>query len=112
MTVLRFANGLGPDVRTLAAPRCSTCPSCPTILGFDPRYQFIHEDDIVGALEHAVRDDVPGGIYNAAADGVLALSEVAGLLGKPMAPVLPPWGTGLAASVLGRTTGLKLAACC
>jgi hypothetical protein len=42
------------------------------------------------------------GTYNVAGDGVLALSEVAGLLGKPYAPVLPPWGTGLAASVLRR----------
>jgi hypothetical protein len=33
---------------------------------------------------------------------VLALSEVAGLLGKPYAPVLPFWGTGLAASALRR----------
>ena len=27
---------------------CSRLPAVPTILGFDPRYQFIHEDDIVG----------------------------------------------------------------
>ena len=33
---------------------------------------------------------------------MLALSEVAGLLGKPYAPVLPLWGTGLAASGLRR----------
>ena len=65
----------------------------PSILGFDPRYQFIHEDDIVAVLEHAVREELPG-IYNAAGDGVLVLSEVASLLGKPLAPVLPPWGTG------------------
>ena len=78
----------------------------PSILGFDPRYQFIHEDDIVGVLEHAVRHDLPG-IYNAAADGVLVLSEVAGLLGKPLAPLLPPWGTGLAAVPLKRL-GLNL----
>ena len=69
------------------------------ILGFDPRYQFVHEDDVVHALEHAVEARVPG-TYNVAGDGVLALSEVAGLLGKPYAPVLPPWGTGLATSVL------------
>ena len=25
------------------------------ILGFDPRYQFVHEDDVVHALEHAVK---------------------------------------------------------
>jgi hypothetical protein len=48
-----------------------------------------------------VHEDVRG-IYNVAADGVLALSEVIGLLGKTYAPVLPPWGTGLAASVLKR----------
>ena len=72
-------------------------PVVPSILGFDPRYQFIHEDDIVGVLEHAVRDDLPG-IYNAAGDGVLVLSEVASLLGKPLAPVLPPWGTGSGAA--------------
>ena len=74
------------------------------ILGFDPRYQFVHEDDVVHALEHAVKHRVPG-IYNVAGDGVLALSEVAGLLGKPYAPVLPPWGTGLAASALRRRRG-------
>ena len=56
---------------------------------------------MVHALEHAVEHGVPG-VYNVAGDGVLALSEVAGLLGKPYAPVLPPWGTGLAASVLRR----------
>ena len=40
-------------------------------------------------------NDLPG-IHNAAPDGVLALSEIAGLLGKPFAPLLPPWGTSLA----------------
>ena len=60
-------------------------PVVPSILGFDPRYQFIHEDDIVAVLEHAVREELPG-VYNAAGDGVLVLSEVASLLGKPLAP--------------------------
>jgi len=48
-----------------------------------------------------VKHRLPG-TYNVAGDGVLALSEVAGLLGKPYAPLLPPWGTGLATSVLRR----------
>jgi UDP-glucose 4-epimerase len=94
VTTLRFVNGLGPDLRTSHTALLSL-PIVPSILGFDPRYQFIHEDDIVGILEHAVREDLPG-IYNAAGDGVLVLSEVASLLGKPLAPLLPPWGTGLA----------------
>jgi UDP-glucose 4-epimerase len=41
-------------------------------------------------------------VFNCAADGVLVLSEVIGLLGKRMAPVLSPWGTGLAAAPLRR----------
>jgi UDP-glucose 4-epimerase len=98
VTTLRFCNGLGPDLRTTHSALLGL-PAVPGILGFDPRYQFIHEDDIVGALHHAVTHDLPG-IYNAAPDGVLALSEVASLLGKPYAPLLPPWGTGLATRLL------------
>jgi UDP-glucose 4-epimerase len=100
VTVLRFANVLGPSVRTSHIDLFSL-PAVPMILGFDPRYQFVHEDDVVHALEHAVTRSVPG-TYNVAGDGVLALSEVAGLLGKPYAPIIPFWGTGIAASVLRR----------
>src|SRR4051794_25163063 len=105
VTVLRFCNGLGPGLRTSHSGLLSL-PVVLGILGFDPRYQFIHEDDIVGVLEHATRNDIPGA-YNAAADGVLALSEVADLLGKPFLPVLPPWGSGLAFSAL-RRAGLQI----
>ncbi|MEK6277162.1 MAG: NAD-dependent epimerase/dehydratase family protein [Actinomycetota bacterium] len=100
VTVLRCANVLGPDVDT-SHIRMVTLPMVPMILGFDPRYQFAHEDDVVHALEHAAFNDVDG-IYNVAADGVLALSEVIGLLGKRPLPVLPPWGTGLAVGPLRR----------
>jgi UDP-glucose 4-epimerase len=100
VTVLRFANSLGPDLSTSHTVLLDL-PAVPSILGFDPRYQFIGEDDLVAVLHHAVQRDLPG-IYNAAADGVLVLSEVAALLGKPLLPILPPWGTGLSASVLRR----------
>jgi len=100
VSILRFANVLGPDVRT-SHTALFALPAVPTILGFDPRYQFVHEDDVVGALSHAVEHDLPG-IFNVGADGVLALSEVAHLLGKRLAPVIPPWGTGAGLAVLGR----------
>jgi UDP-glucose 4-epimerase len=105
VTVLRFVNALGPDLRT-SHTILFGLPAVPAILGFDPRYQFIHEDDLVGVLRFAVEQDLPG-IYNAAGDGVLALSEVASLLGKPLAPLLPPWGAGLAAAAL-RPLGLRV----
>jgi UDP-glucose 4-epimerase len=100
--VLRFANGVGGGLRT-SYTRLLRLPAVPAILGFDPRWQFIDEDDIVGLLVHAARDPEMEGIYNGAADGVLALSEVADLLGKPLLPILPPWGTGVAAAALRRT---------
>jgi UDP-glucose 4-epimerase len=98
VTVLRFCNALGPDLRT-SHTELFSLPVVPSILGFDPRYQFIHEEDLVGVLRFAAENDLPG-VYNAAGDGVLALSEVASLLGKPPAPILPPWGSSLAAAAL------------
>jgi len=83
-----------------------TAPVIPGVLGFDPRLQVIHGEDIVGALAHAVGSPMDG-TYNAAADGVLALSEVASLLGKTLVPILPPWGTEFAANQL-RRLGLRV----
>jgi UDP-glucose 4-epimerase len=100
VTVFRFANVLGPDVET-AHTRLFDMPVIPMILGFDPRYQFVHEGDVVNALLHAALHDLPG-IFNVAGDGVLAFTEVCSLLGKQFLPVLPPWGTGLAAQALRR----------
>lgn len=105
VTVLRFANGLGQALRT-SLSQIFGLLAVPGILGFDPRFQFIHEDDLAGCLEHAVRHDLEG-VYNGAADGVLVLSEVARLLGKQLAPVLPPLGTSLAAGAL-RRAGVRI----
>jgi len=53
-----------------------------------------------------VGHDLPG-VYNVAGDGVLVLSEIASLLGRPLAPILPPWGTGLATAAL-RAAGVRI----
>src|SRR5690606_13350150 len=100
VTVLRCANVLGPDVDT-SHTRLFALPAVPMIVGFDPRYQFVHSDDVVHALEHAVLNDLPG-TFNVAGDGVLVLSEVISLLGKFPLPILPPWGVSLAAASLRR----------
>jgi UDP-glucose 4-epimerase len=105
LTTLRFADAIGSTARGSHLALLGL-PVVPVVLGFDPRFQFIHEDDVIGVLAHAVRNELPG-VYNAAADGVLALSEVVGLLGKPLLPVLPPWGTVFAAAQL-RRLGLRI----
>ena len=105
VAVLRLASELA--VRGPSSLRgLLTAPVIPGILGFDPRLQVIHGEDIVGALAHAVSEPIHG-IYNAAADGVLSLSETASLLGKTLVPVLPPWGSEFAAAQLHRL-GLRV----
>ena len=105
VTILRCANVLGPDVTTSHSELFSL-PLVPMVAGFDPRCQFVHEDDVVHALEHAALNSLPG-VFNVAGDGVLALSEVIGLLGKRAAPILPPWGGGLVAMPL-RSLGVRI----
>jgi len=105
VTVLRCAEVLGPGVEDARA-RLLGQPAIPAVLGFDPRCQFVHPDDVVRALEHVVRGD-RAGIFNVAADGVLSLSEVSALLGRPLAPVLSPLATGLLAKPL-RLLGVRI----
>jgi UDP-glucose 4-epimerase len=105
VTVLRLADELEGDERASRLGLLSL-PVIPSMLGFDPRFQFVHEDDVVGALAFAARHDLPGA-YNVAGDGVLVLSEVVSLLGKTMLPLLPPWGAGFAATQL-RRLGLRM----
>jgi UDP-glucose 4-epimerase len=105
VTILRMANGLGPSLNTSHMSLLSL-PFVPAILGFEPRYQFIHRDDMVGALHHVVVNDLPG-VFNVAGDGVLVLSEIARLLGKPLVGILPPWGTGPTAAAL-RQVGIQI----
>ena len=83
VTVLRFCNALGPDLRTTHT-RLFDLPAVPSILGFDPRYQFIHEDDLVGVLRFAVERDLPGRLQRGrrrragAVGGRLAARQAAG----------------------------------
>ena len=97
VTVLRFSNVLGPDIVTPLS--CALeMPLVPFIAGFDPRLQFVHEDDVVRSLLFVLDHDLPG-VYNVAGDGLLPWSEVARMCAKRMLP-LPPVGTGLAARAL------------
>ena len=92
VTVLRFANVLGADLRTPLSRNLAR-PLCPGIFGYDPLLQFIEQEDVVRALVHAVRID-EAGTFNVGGPGRLPLSEVAAICGSRILP-LPPWQTGL-----------------
>ncbi|NIV40333.1 MAG: epimerase, partial [Anaerolineae bacterium] len=67
LTILRFPSIVGPTVNTRMT-RFLAEPWAPSLLGFDPMMQIIHEEDVVSALVHAVRHGLSGA-YNVAAEG-------------------------------------------
>jgi UDP-glucose 4-epimerase len=64
-------------------------PVIPTLLGFDPMVQVIHEDDVVHAIRLALRPGVKG-IFNIAGPDALPLSRMVRTLGRPSIPVPHP----------------------
>lgn len=89
VTVLRFANFLGPRIETPMSAYFSL-PVVPTVLGFDPRLQFVHEEDGLEVLRRTAVQDFPG-TYNVAGDGVLLLSQAVHRAGRPTLPLLSPF---------------------
>ena len=99
VSMLRFSNVLGSDITTPIS-RLLERPVVPSIFGFDPRFQFVHEDDVIRAILFVLEKDLPG-VFNVAGDGLLPWSEVAAICGKRTVP-LPPLGQDLIAEALGR----------
>jgi UDP-glucose 4-epimerase len=100
VTMLRFGNVLG-EVHDSPFARLFDLPAVPTVFGFDPRLQFLDEDDAVAALEHVTRGDCRG-TYNVAGAGVVVISQAIALMGKINAPVIPFVGGTLAMRALER----------
>jgi UDP-glucose 4-epimerase len=94
VSLLRFSNVLGPTISTPFS-KLLQLPLVPSVFGFDPRFQFVHEDDVVRSILFVLDQDLAG-IYNVAGDGMLPWSEVATICGKRTVP-LPPLATGAAA---------------
>jgi UDP-glucose 4-epimerase len=89
ITILRFANIIGPDVDTPLTEFLQLRPVL-SLLGFDPLMQIIHEEDVIGALLYSLENDVPG-VFNIAAEGILPLGKLIGLAGRVPLPVLHPF---------------------
>ncbi|MEV0971957.1 NAD-dependent epimerase/dehydratase family protein [Microtetraspora glauca] len=87
-STLRFANFMGPGVDS-PLTRYFAQPFAPTVFGFDPRLQFVHEDDGVEVLRRMALEDHPG-TFNVAGDGVLLLSQCLRRAGRTPLPVPSP----------------------
>ncbi|GAA4057186.1 NAD-dependent epimerase/dehydratase family protein [Nonomuraea soli] len=88
VSMLRFANFMGPGVDS-PLTRYFSQPVLPTVFGFDPRLQFVHEDDAVEVLRRMATEDHPG-TFNVAGAGVLVLSQCVRRAGRFPLPLPSP----------------------
>ena len=80
VTVLRPCWIMGPDYLD-SVVRYFSRPVVPTLLGYDPLMQFVHEDDCLHAFETATLRNHPG-VFNVVGRGVLPLSTILRAGGK------------------------------
>jgi UDP-glucose 4-epimerase len=105
-TVLRLGFRLSEET---ALARYLSMPVVPTFFGFDPRLQFLHEDDAAEAIVRAAIGEQTG-TYNVVGDGVVLLSQAIAIMGGKPAPILPPFGRWLARLALRSMARLDLPA--
>ncbi len=104
-TILRTAAILGPTVSNFVT-RYLGHTTVPTVLGFDPLWQFVHEADAVRAFKLAVDRDAPGP-FNIVGEGVLPLSAVIKLAGRLALPLPRPLGDAVMSALwLARVTDM------
>ena len=86
--ILRPVFIVGPNVRN-APSKYLRLRIIPTLLGFDPMVQLLHEDDLLRMLDGALRPGLRG-VFNLAGTAPVPLSRVLTILGKPTFPVPAP----------------------
>ncbi|WLP92235.1 NAD-dependent epimerase/dehydratase family protein [Gordonia sp. NB41Y] len=85
VTIVRPQAILGPRINTRMGSYLSL-PVVPTVIGFQPRLQFLHEEDALAAMEHATLAGKVG-TFNVAADGVVTLTQAIRRIGHLELPV-------------------------
>ena len=101
-TMLRYQPSIGAASDSQVT-RYLSAPLVPTYLGFDPRLQFVHEQDGVEALLATIRNPVRGPV-NVAAPGTIGLTKMLRLAGKVSVPI--PSGSFAVAANAGRRIGM------
>lgn len=99
-TIIRLAAIFGPTIRNPISSYL-TLPGVPTLLGFDPRLQFISERDAVAVFLHAIDHPAPG-TFNVAGTGQLYLSRIL-RLGRRVPQPLPKRAFNAALRALARS---------
>lgn len=105
VTILRLANLIGPAINS-PLTRFLARPVVTTVLGRDPRLQLLHEQDALGALEHATLSGKPG-TFNIAAPGIIMMSQAIRRAGRIALPV-PRSALSVVDSVVRATRSTEL----
>jgi UDP-glucose 4-epimerase len=87
-TVFRIGTILGESVNNQITALFAK-PRPLAVAGSDSPFVFIWDQDVVGAIVHAIESS-HSGIFNVAGDGALSIHEIASRMGK-RCRVLPPW---------------------
>jgi len=103
-TVLRIGTILGERVDNQITALFEK-PRLIAIAGSDSPFVFIWNEDVTGAICHALEGEAPTGCYNLAGDGALTIHEIAQRLGK-RTRVLPA-GLLKAALAIGKAVGVS-----
>ncbi|OMC31617.1 hypothetical protein A5740_14765 [Mycobacterium sp. GA-1841] len=85
LTILRLANMIGPAMDT-ALSRYLAGPVVPSVIGRDARLQLLHEQDALGALEHATTAGTAG-TFNVGAAGIIMMSQAIRRSGRVRLPL-------------------------
>ena len=88
-TVLRIGTILGERVNNQITALFEK-PRLLAVQGSDSPFVFIWDEDVTGAIVHALSGQAPGGCFNLAGDGALTIFEIAQRLNKSTR-VLPAW---------------------
>ncbi|MFT4043566.1 MAG: NAD-dependent epimerase/dehydratase family protein [Gordonia sp. (in: high G+C Gram-positive bacteria)] len=95
VTIVRLQAMLGPRASTRMSSYLAL-PVVPTVIGFAPRLQFLHEEDALAAMEHVTLSG-RSGTFNISGDGVLTLAQAIHRAGRIALPV----PSGLLAPISG-----------
>lgn len=87
VALLRYSNVIGTEITT-PLTRALELPLVPSVLGFDAKFQFVHEADVVRSMIFVLDQDI-GGVFNVAGDGLIPWSEVVAICGKRRFPLVP-----------------------
>ncbi|AZG47980.1 NAD-dependent epimerase/dehydratase family protein [Gordonia insulae] len=85
VTIVRPQAILGPRINTRMGSYLAL-PVVPTVIGYQPRLQFLHEEDALAAMEHVTLGSKVG-TFNVSGEGVVTLTQAIRRIGHIELPV-------------------------